>query len=371
MIFKALPILIIAILSIGSVFEKDQQYSPQEKRELKTLDGISFDFNNIQNIPSELDKYFKDQAFLKNSLFNLYARFKLAIGGSPSEDVTLGMNNWLFLGSPASKKYANLINYRSKVFPTLSTKHYLRIKSELKSRLNTQGIDYIFVVTPDKSSIYPEYLPDQYRSFNLRRQALSDAIAVQFASELGLSFLNLKEDLIKSKKYFGKPLYHLWDTHWNFRGSSIAEAAIAERVNLKDVNSDINFDRLDFVIVKNKFYTGDLAQFTGATHLSEKILTPKPNNSLSTKCVEAALGDNSLVCRGGAEAMRILLVRDSFSTALIPFMSQRYSDLFAVWEYPSNERIQDLVKEVKPDLVIEQVVEREFLYFSGVPRNPL
>ena len=69
--------------------------------------------------------------------------------------------------------------------------------------------------------------------------------------------------------------------------------------------------------------------------------------------------------------MKILLVRDSFSIALIPFMSQRYSDLFAVWEYPSNVRIQDLVNQVKPDIVIEQVAEREFLYFSGVPRNPI
>ena len=193
----------------------------------------------------------------------------------------------------------------------------------------------------------------------------------QFSSKLGLSFLNLKENLIKSKEDLGKPLYYLWDTHWNSRGSSISEAAIAERIRLKAEKSDFNFDRLGFVTIKKKSYTGDLAQFTGATHLSEDILFPNPKNSLSTKCVEATLGDRSLACTGGAEAMRILLVRDSFSTALIPFMSQRYSDLFAVWEYPSNERIQDLVKEVRPDLVVEQVVEREFLYFSGVPRNPL
>ena len=132
--------------------------------------------------------------------------------------------------------------------------------------------------------------------------------------------------------------------------------------------SDFNIEPLDFVINKKKSYTGDLAKFAGATHLSEEVLNAKPNNSLAAKCVRGTFGNRSLACTRGVKAMRILLIRDSFSIALIPFMSQRYSDLIAVWEYPLNARIQELVKEVQPDVVIEQVVEREFLYFSGVPR---
>ena len=122
---------------------------------------------------------------------------------------------------------------------------------------------------------------------------------------------------------------------------------------------------------KKKAYTGDLASFNGATHLSEDILVAKPNNLLTLICVEDKFGNRSGIFKGGAEEMRILLVRDSFSEALVPFMSQRYSDIFSVWEYPSNARMQELIEQVKPDIVIEQVVEREFLYFSGVPRTPL
>ena len=371
MFFKAFPLLIVALMSIGAVLQKDQKFSSQEKRELKTLDDINFKINNIQNIPSELDTYFTDQAFLKSYLFNLYTRFKLAVRDSPSADVTLGKDGWFFLGSPISKKYANLINYSSKILPVPGPSNYLQNKSELKSSLNSKGIDYLYIVAPDKSSIYPEYLPDQYHQFNLRRQSLSASIGAQFADELGLSFLNLKEDLLKSKVGSDKPLYYLWDTHWNPRGASISEVAIAERLKLIANDSSLNVKQVDVAINNNKTYIGDLAKFAGATHLSEDVLYAKPNNSLSVKCHEGKLGNRSLDCAGGAEAMRILLVRDSFSGSLIPFMSQRYSNIYAAWEYPSNARILDLIQETNPDIVIEQVVEREFLYFSGVPRIPL
>lgn len=371
MFFRAFPLLIVALLSFGAVLQKDQKYSSQEKRELKTLDDIDFKTSNIQNIPTELDTYFKDQVFLKSSLLNLYTRFKLAIGDSPSEDVTLGKDYWFFLGSPVSKKYANLINYSSEFIQIPDPSDYLRTKSELKSSLNSQGLDYLYIISPDKSSIYPEYLPDDYHQFNQRRQALSRAVDRQFARKLGQSYLNLKEILLSNKADSDKPLYYLWDTHWNPRGASISEAAIAERVKSITGNTALNIDRLDFKIKKKRAFTGDLAEFVGATHLSEDVLKVKRNKLLSSKCSPGTLGNRSLACTGGGEAMKILLVRDSFSIALIPFMSQRYSDVFAVWEYPSNVRIQDLVNQVKPDIVIEQVAEREFLYFSGVPRNPI
>ena len=371
MLFKSLPLLIVAVLSAAAIFQRDLKYSWQEKRELKTLGDISLKSNNMQNIPSELDTYFRDQAFLKSSLLNIYARFKLAIGDSLSRDVTLGKEGWFFIGSPASKTYANLINFSSKIIPLPDASNYLKVKSELKSILSSRGIEYLYVVTPDKSTIYPEYLPDQYYQFNLRRRALAGSIDSQFSSELGLSFLSLKEILLKKKVDSDNPLYYLRDTHWNPRGASISEAAIAERLRLIVGNPGFNVDHLNFVLRKKKAYTGDLASFNGATHLSEDILVAKPNNLLTLICVEAKFGNRSGIFKGGAEEMRILLVRDSFSEALVPFMSQRYSDIFSVWEYPSNARMQELIEQVKPDIVIEQVVEREFLYFSGVPRTPL
>ena len=360
--------MIIALLSIELCSRKIKVF-PSRRRELKTLDDINFKINNIQNIPSELNTYFTDQAFLKSYLFNLYTRFKLAVRDSPSADVTLGKDGWFFLGSPISKKYANLINYSSKILPIPGPSNYLQNKSELKSSLNSKGIDYLYIVAPDKSSIYPEYLPDQYHQFNLRRQSLSASISAQFADELGLSFLNLKEDLLKSKVGSDKPLYYL-GTHRPQR-CKISEVAIAERLKLITNHSSLNVKQVDVTINNKKSYIGDLAKFAGATHLSEDVLYAKPNNSLSVKCHEGKLGNRSLDCAGGAEAMRILLVRDSFSGSLIPFMSQRYKNIPAAWEYPSNARILDLIQETNPDIVIEQVVEREFLYFSGVPRIPL
>ena len=114
---------------------------------------------------------------MKDTLFNLYTRYKLFIGDSPSEDVTLGHKDWFFLGSPVSKSYPNLINHPSQIIPFPNTSNYLEKKVKLKSYLNANGIEYLYVVAPDKPSIYPEYLPENYRYFRSKKSALSDEVA--------------------------------------------------------------------------------------------------------------------------------------------------------------------------------------------------
>ena len=123
--FRSIPLFIIVFLSVAALFQPDQKLSELEKRKLKTLDEIKLTLNNLENIPSELDEYFKDQSYLKDTLFNLYTRYKLFIGDSPSEDVTLGHKDWFFLGSPVSKIYPNLINNPSKIITFPNTSNYL------------------------------------------------------------------------------------------------------------------------------------------------------------------------------------------------------------------------------------------------------
>ncbi len=371
MTFRSLPLLIIVFLSVAALFEQDQKSSELEKRQLKTLEEINLTINNLENIPSELDDYFKDQSYLKDTLFNLYTRYKLFIGDSPSEDVTLGKNNWFFLGSPISRKYPNLINHPSQKIPFPDPSEYIQQKAQLKSYLNTKGIEYLYVVAPDKPSIYPEYLPENYRYFISKKSSLSDQVAYQFASELGLSFLNLKDDLMASKKTSDRPLYYLWDTHWNPRGATIAEASIAKRVKFLIFNQDVDFDRFEYITQIKSGHTGDLAIYAGAMHLREDVLSIHPKEYVGAQCVEYILGDQSVLCNGGKEELKVLMIIDSFSEALLPFISQRYDNIIAIWDYAPNSRIKNWVDQVKPDIVIDQVVEREFLYFSGVARFPL
>ena len=368
--FRSIPLFIIVFLSVAALFQPDQKLSELEKRKLKTLDEIKLTLNNLENIPSELDEYFKDQSYLKDTLFNLYTRYKLFIGDSPSEDVTLGHKDWFFLGSPVSKSYPNLINHPSQIIPFPNTSNYLEKKVKLKSYLNANGIEYLYVVAPDKPSIYPEYLPENYRYFRSKKSALSDEVANQFASKLGLSFLNLKDDLLAFKETSDLPLYYLWDTHWNARGASIGEATIAKRVNLLALNQDVRFDQYEYITQPEIGHTGDLALYAGATHLQEDFLRIHPKESVGGQCISHNLGSQSVVCNGGKDELKILMIIDSFSEALLPFMSQRYKNIVAVWEYAPNLKIKEWVDQVKPNIVIDQVVEREFLYFSGVSRFP-
>jgi hypothetical protein len=66
--------------------------------------------------------------------------------------------------------------------------------------------------------------------------------------------------------------------------------------------------------------------------------------------------------------LRALIIRDSFATAIEPYMNQHFARAAYIWERPSLEMFQRLIEQEQPDIVIEQRVSR-MLRFPPVWRN--
>tara|TARA_Y100000589_G_scaffold294737_1_gene300626 strand:+ start:74 stop:1165 length:1092 start_codon:yes stop_codon:yes gene_type:complete len=356
---------------LASFLEPDRKFSAIEKRELITIADINF----RQDIPSQLDDYFNDQAFMKDNFYMLYTRFKLFFGESISDDVTVGKNKWFYLGSPYSKKFPNLISHSNQpLYKSEShVNNYINQKLTFKNFLKDKGIKYLFVIAPDKSTIYPEYLPDYAQDYQYKKSIFSEKVSKKLLSVLGDSFLNLRDPLLKAKENNPHFLYYLWDTHWNKRGANIAQAYITNRIAAKFPEQTLNSNFFNLKITTNKI-NGDLAQFIGASHLKENTLYINSASPEISKCekIDARGGPNPEVvvfyervdykCISSASSLKVLLIRDSFSNDLIPYLSRRYGELFIVFEKPSLSRLEELITKIKPDIVVEQIVERDFLY---------
>ena len=81
--------------------------------------------------------------------------------------------------------------------------------------LAAQGIDFIVVVSPNKESIYPEFLPDDIQQINLKSQM--DQL-VDYMDQNGQTRIIDLRTLLLDAKNSGQ-VYNRTDTHWNEPGA--------------------------------------------------------------------------------------------------------------------------------------------------------
>lgn len=89
--------------------------------------------------------------------------------------------------------------------------------SEIQHKLDKRGVAFFVLITPNKASVYPEYIPRGLKrgySFNQRYE--------QFASLLrksGVDFVDGHSILIEKKEKLGYPLFNRGGLHWNELGA--------------------------------------------------------------------------------------------------------------------------------------------------------
>ena len=153
-LFSVLFFLAIAYPGIASITNNPE--ISLEKRWLAKLPDLPSDFESLRKFPNLFERYFRDHMGSRNWLVKQYSRALLSLNTSPKNRVVLGKNNWLF--------YADERTIQDYQNTELFTEEQLQIWGDsLVARHNAlaeRGIDYLFVIAPNKHTIYGEYLPD-------------------------------------------------------------------------------------------------------------------------------------------------------------------------------------------------------------------
>jgi hypothetical protein len=286
----------------------------------------------------------------------------------------VGKDGYLFLGN----HYAHIIDKTRGTFPYTSEEvdRWAEGLLDIQEWFLARKIPFVFVLAPNKSSIYPEKLPDSivYKA----GETITDAI-VRNAKAKGVALLDLRE-VLRAKKG-DRSLYYLTDTHWNNLGASIAFEAT---IRFLDERYGLDLRIPDYHLREVREGAGDLAGFLKI----EKVLPPDhernyafdfnrtvrvchgiidaKERSLHT-CQEHAnpilnvvVEDQYMVNKDPANQVKVLLLGDSFSTAT----SRLYNAAFGtLWKFHHSrlhgKALAAFVKEHRPDIVIYQIVERD------------
>ena len=282
----------------------------KEKRTLaelpkaKTSDGsLNFDYF------SQFGDWFSDHMAFRQQFVNANARLRaVLLNTSADDDVIVGSDGWLYYAGTVDD-YLRLNTLSDRGIGNICRN--LRLISDYCSE---NGAKFVFTVAPNKNTLYPEHMP--YNYVPAGGESNYEKLAEELAGED--FFCDMKKTLLETDSSI--PLYHKTDTHWNNLG------AYAGHVKLMDM-----LDRESCPTEGGWFTRNDrLGDLAAMLYPAEKAKDTQVYNdyeyTYSYVGKFKALDDISIRTRCENGEGSLLMFRDSYGEAILPYMAECFSE---------------------------------------------
>jgi hypothetical protein len=345
---------------LNSVFRVVTPFDIQEKRALRPRP--SFRLDAPADFPEQYREYYNDHFIMRNRFIriNNLISFKL-FNKSPVPMVVIGKNGWLFMSRETDSRDEIEYFRNTRPFTRKELAHWNRILEERRQWLSRQGIQYLFVVVPNKSTVYPEFMPDRIRRINERSRL--DQLLEHTRNHSQVRILDLRDALIEAKHRF--PVFQKTDSHWNDFGAYVAYREIIKVLNGFQKNEKpMPLSRFD--IRSRNWVGGDLAAALSLQKevIRENTLKMVPVSPLSARTVSreslSRYITKSVSASSAGKLPPAMMVHDSFIHELRPFLAEHFSRMVFIWDWGLNI-YPDHIRSEKPWIVIEEMAERYLL----------
>ena len=352
--------LMIYIPLFTGIIQEDKTASNTEKRNLAKIPPLPNSLDELVKFPKQFNQYYSDHFGFREKLTRAYFKNINKLGRQSSiDDVTFGQENWLFLGStkPGYVGYGDPIGGAMNVnlFTQKELENYAEPIIATNDWLKKQGIAYIFVIAPNKHSIYFDKLPDYVTKKN--KISAIDQLVTYLHEHTDVVVVDLRQALIEGRKKH--QVYYRSDTHWNHYGANIAQHEIIQKV--KEIFPEKISPMLltDHQFEMNTKDDGDLAKLASIEAFSE----PSPQPIFEETCntyieLYSAKEASNYTTTCNTQKLKTIIYRDSFFTALQPYFSKKFLSATYIQERISQASLVEQLEENKPDIVINEVVER-------------
>ena len=342
-VFIAVCLALCLTLSVGMVFSGPSaagaNESLAEKPVLRDEDGVW----NTEYL-SDWAAYFRDRFFLRQELISLdHLLSSKLFGTSGDSGVILGKDGWLY--------YADTLEDFTGTNPMTDREiyaaaHNLRLMADYCAQ---NGRQFLFVIAPNKNSLYPEYMKD----YGAKAEDSNAQRLMSLLTELDVP----TADLFSAITEAGEQLYFAHDSHWNTKGAALGADVI---------NAGFG--------IETNYYGGDFSQTVPHagdlyTMLYPAFTDPEEDfvygGSLDYEFTTSATRSDAIVLRTESDGEGSLLAyRDSFGNLLFPFLADTYGTAQL-----ARSTTYDLTKEA--DYVLIELVERNLRYLiQNLPTMP-
>lgn len=309
----------------------------------KTEEGLNIDWL------SQMGDYFQEHFAFRNELVtaNALVRGRL-LGVSAADGVIQGENGWLYYRDSLEDYLGTALLSERSLF---NLAHTLKMTQE---NLEKAGVKFVFTVAPNKNSLYGENMP-YYDSFVVTEENNLHRLR-GYLEEEDVNYADLYEEFRNRPEI----LYHSRDSHWNNQGAALAGQVIMTALQKEQVS----YEEEPFEIRKD--FVGDLDEM-----LYPAALTPEDEIYYEKQFTYAYVGetesnfDPRIVTVNPAKSGNLVMYRDSFGNALLPFMADAYENAYFSRGVPYQ--LQNDVYTYRADTVVMERAER---FLPDMAKNP-
>jgi hypothetical protein len=329
-----------------------------EKRALASPPSIWDEEGFNAEFPEEFDTYFSENFGLRPLLVTANAALRRTLlSESSSEKVIVGRDGWLFFAE-------TLDDYLGRnTLPDGDITRLARALALQQESLRARGTAFVVALAPNKNTIYPEYMPARL----IPESQQSNLSALQAAMDAqGVHYADLRAALAAARQQ--QQIYHRLDSHWNNAGALVAYRTILEAVSAQLPG----FTWDDYAGVTGETvrgWHGDLSVMLlpSLRITDEQIIYPIPENYRAERPIRSP-EDIRIETRSDANDTALLIFRDSFCNALIPFLSNAFGRTLYSRAVPYDYGLIE-----NADVVVIEIVERnipELLQYAPLLAAP-
>jgi alginate O-acetyltransferase complex protein AlgJ len=369
-VLALLSMILIWLPALDSFFHLDKSPMPNENRAMAQFPEFQSGSKGLREYISGLELYYNDRFGFRKLLIrwqHLWKHdfFKDSSNDGDDHSVIIGRNGWLFY--TGNDTLANLQGFNP--FTPDQLEAWRSLLESRRDWCDRRGIAYVFVIPPDKHSIYPEYLPDWL--LPVKKPTKLDQFIAYMKMNSTVPVLDLRPALLAAKR--GEVVYFLTGTHWNYLGAFMGYQSFIRTLSqqLPDLKP-LPLDAFERKLLPQP--SQELARMIGqdqsTIETANVVLTPQPPLAPLIATVDTNLfvkkwrkDTEPRFTENQDGKGKAIVFRDSFSTYWIPFLGYNFNKVVYVWQYNWD---MTFLEQQKPDVVIDEMLERYLLSVDPV-----
>lgn len=297
--------------SLGMLVTKQETSS--ENRQLSEFPSPKTEEGKI-NVEwlSQAGDYFQEHFAFRNELVTgnalLHGRL---LETSTADGVIQGKNGWLYYKDSLDDYLGqDLLSDRS----LFNIAHMLSMTQQV---LEEKGVNFLFTIAPNKNSLYGDNMP-YYDKLNVSDQTNRENLESWLTTEK-VAYADLYQALMEEDEV----LYHARDSHWNNKGAALAADVLMDALG-KDHDS---YEGESYTVRRD--YTGDLDTmlYPLASTADDEIYYDKETTYATVEEIQSNF-DPRITTVNPVKEGSLVMYRDSFGNALLPYMADAYANAY-------------------------------------------
>lgn len=231
---------------------EEERNQNSENRTLAAFPKVET-LSDLGSAPAQFESWYSDHLPYKEQMVTLKSDGEIKLFGQLDSDrVILGKKHpWLFYKAPDGQAIETYKHINP--FTEESMENIVSVLYSLQTRLYEAGIDFVFMIVPDKETIYgPDYMPDDIKVEEDQVQRTDQLLSYMAEHAPDIKVLYPKETMLREKEglyaaarekseetgetWEAWPLYYETDTHWNRIGAKVGADALFDLLSETDRN---------------------------------------------------------------------------------------------------------------------------------------